>query len=278
MKKIISLLALYLWAATAHVSAAEPLTLAVHPYLSEEELKVMFTPLAKYLEKQTGLAFSVKIGSTYDEHIDFIGRDRVDIAYIGPAPYVTMTERYGNKKMLARLEVNGQPYFQGNIIVRSNSELRQLTDLRGMRIAFGDPNSTMGFLVPHHMLHKSGVFDEDTEKHQFLNNHNNVALAVLAGEYDAGAVKPAVYEKFKKEGLRTIATTPAISEHLFVASNKLDAAHVEAIREALLTARNSSQGMDALHSIKKNITALVPVQDSDYANLRQIMTESGKLR
>ena len=255
-------------------SADNNLVLAVHPYLPAEELKKKFTPLANYLSNQTGMKINVKIGSSYDEHIQYIGQDKVDIAYMGPASYVNMTNQFGSKPLLARLEIEGHPWFQGNIITRNDSNINTLEDLKGKHIAFGDPNSTMSYIIPHHMLTKAGVFTDPLTKYQFLYSHNNVALGVLSGDFDAGAVKPEVFKKFEKKGLRTVTLTPRISEHLFITRSNLPVNDIEKLRHAMLNIKHSDEGMAALASIKKNITGLVKTSNDDYENLRKIIIES----
>ncbi|MCW8854570.1 MAG: phosphate/phosphite/phosphonate ABC transporter substrate-binding protein [Gammaproteobacteria bacterium] len=257
-----------------HANADNNLILAVHPYLPAEELKKKFTPLANYLSNQTGMKIIVKIGSSYDEHIQYIGQDKVDIAYMGPASYVTMTNQFGSKPLLARLEINSNPWFQGNIITRNDSDINTLEDLKGKHIAFGDPNSTMSYIIPHYMLTKAGVFTDPLTKHQFLYSHNNVALGVLSGDFDAGAVKPEVFRKFEAKGLHTVALTPKISEHLFITRSNLPVKNIEKLRHAMLNIKYSDEGMIALTTIKKSITGLVKTSDNDYENLRKIIIES----
>ncbi|MCK4709923.1 MAG: phosphate/phosphite/phosphonate ABC transporter substrate-binding protein, partial [Gammaproteobacteria bacterium] len=257
---------------TAH--AGKTLILAVHPYLSPEELIKKFTPIANYLSAQTGQTIKVRIGSNYKEHIQYIGENKVDIAYMGPASYVNMTNEFGKKPVLARLEIKGRPWFQGNIITRQDSEINTLDDLKGKRIAYGDPASTMSYIVPHHMLDKAGVFNDPSSKHQFLHSHDNVALGVLSGDFDAGAVKPSVFKKFQAKGLRTIVKTPKISEHLFVTRDNCPTELVDAIRHAMLKIQDSEEGMAALRAIKGNITGLVKADSSDYDNLRKIIIET----
>lgn len=256
------------------VYANEALILGVHPFLSHEEIEKKFTPIANYLSKQTGIDIKVKVGSSYEEHIRYVGEDKVDIAYMGPASFVNTVNQYSRKPILARLEVNGYSYFQGNIIVRKDSGIKSLKDLKGRRVAFGDPNSTMSYIVPHHLLHQAGVFPDKAVKHDFLHSHNNVALGVLSGNYAAGAVKPAVFKKFEAQGLSTISTTPKISEHLFVTRSTLPTNQVEALRQAMLNIKRSSKGMSALHAIKKSITNLVKATDRDYDNLSKIIIDS----
>lgn len=255
-------------------NANEDLILAVHPYLAETELQKKFAPLANYLSQKMGKTIQVKVGGNYEEHIQYIGLNKVDIAYMGPASYVQMVTDFGEKPILARLEINGHSWFQGDIVTRENSEIKTLKDLKGSHIAFGDPKSTMSYIVPHHMMHHAGVFDGVKTSHQFLYSHDNVALGVLSGDFDAGAVKPAVFRKFKSAGLRIIAKTPKISEHLFVVRADLPPKQVERLRNIMLTMSESEQGMEALHAIKKNITALVEAKSSDYDNLRKIIVES----
>jgi len=256
------------------VLAAEKLILGVHPFVAKEMVVKKFNPLAKYLSEKTGYDIEVRVGSSYDEHIQYVGRNKVDIAYMGPASFVNMVTAYSEKPVLARLEVKGNAFFQGNIVVHKNSGINNIQDLKGKRIAFGDPNSTMSYIVPHHMLHSAGVFEDKTGKHQFLYSHNNVALGVLSGDFDAGAIKPAVFKKFEKEGLLTIAKTPKISEHLFITRSNLENEKIQALRKAMLEIGDSEAGMIALRVIKKSITGLVAAENSDYDNLRKIISES----
>jgi len=45
----------------------------------------------------------------------------------------------------------------------------------------------------------------------------------------------------------------------------------------MLDMKNSPEGLKILHSIKKSISGLVAVKDSDYANLRKIILETEQL-
>ncbi len=259
------------------VCADNTLTLAVHPYLSHEEVEKKFTPIAKHLSDVTGIDIKVRVGSSYEEHIQYTGEDKVDIAYMGPASYVGLMHKFGSKPILCKLEVNGRSYFQGNIVVRKDSGIKTLKELKGKRIAFGNPNSTMSYIVPHFMLHQAGVFANQSGKHEHLQSHNDVALGVLSGDFDAGAVKPEVFKKFEEQGLYTLEMTPKISEHLFVTRSNLPVKYIEKLRKAMFEMRYTSQGLAALQSIKKGITGLVAAKSSDYENLRKIIVETNKL-
>lgn len=254
-----------------HAEEHDGLVLAVHPYLPTTELQRKFTPLTEYLSKEIGVPISLRFAPDYDKHLALIANDKVDLAYLGPAELIRMMSQYGTKKpLLARLEVNGRPFFTGKIVTHSKSGIKSIEDLKNSRFAFGDANSTMSHLVPRFMLQEAGIL-EQLKKYSFLGSHTNVALGVLLEQYDAGAVKEAVYEKYKHRGLRLVADTPPISEHLFVASEQLPDSVVVKIRDAMLNMMGKPDGLSALKSIKSTATGLVPVAETDYDNLRRML-------
>lgn len=251
--------------------ARDRLVLGIHPYKSPVKLIKAYTPLAEYLSRKTGIPVHLTISKDYQNHIDAIGSDTLDVAYMGPASYVKLVNQYGRKPLLACQAISGKPTFQGKIIVRKDSNLRSLNQLKGKSFAFGDPNSTMSHLVPRYMLWKAGVSASKLKRYRFLGSHDNVALAVLAGDYDAGAVKEAVFYKYKARGLKVLKSTPVFSEHVFVASKRLNPALIKKLRNAFLSLHMDSNGREIMNSIKPGMTSMRAVEDKNYNNLREIL-------
>ena len=266
---ILIVLIVFMLSGTLH--ADEDLIFAVHPYLPATELIKRFNPLAEYLGRETGKSVTLKISGDYESHINLVGRDDVDIAYMGPASYVIMTNQYGRKPLLARVEVMGKPVYNGAIIVRSDSNIHKLADLKGKRFAFGNRFSTSSHLVPRYMLINEGVEISAFSGYAHLNNHNNVALSVLAGDFDVGAVKEEVFFRYEKRGLRVIEWTPDISEHLFIASSEIPRKKADELRTALYNLRNTGEGEEIMKAIKSSITAMIHAKDGDYDNLRHLL-------
>jgi phosphonate transport system substrate-binding protein len=251
-------------------SGEETLTLGVHPYLPAVEIMERFTPLANHIGKELGVSVEVVISKSYDEHIQRIGRNELDLAYMGPFSYVHLVSIYGKKPILARLEIKGKPTFTGVIFVLKTSEVQNLSGLKGKRFAFAERESTMGFAVPVYMLSKAGVRLEDFESYEFIPNHNNVALSVLSGDYDAGAIKDETFEKYQSKGLRALAHTPEIPEHIFVARSSMNAAKAGKLRDILLNVGSKPEEKVILNALKPGVTRLSEAKDSDYNYLRQV--------
>jgi len=256
------------WAGNAK---EKPLIFGVHPYLSPSELIERFTPLATYLGESIGVPVVVSISRDYEEHISRIDEGKVDLAYIGPSSYVTLASEYGQFPILAVHEVMGKTSFRGVIIMRSGSGITGLSDLKGRKFAFGDPESTMSHLVPRYMMLEAGVDISDLAGFEFLYSHDNVALGVLIGDFDAGAVKEEAFYKYRDRGLEPIEFSPIISEHLFVAKKDMQAGLVSSLRDAMLGLSRAPGGKSILEDLKPGTTGLVRGDNKDYDNLRRIM-------
>ncbi len=66
------------------VYADAPLILALHPYQKYSTLMRKYTPLADYLSEALQREVVVRIGKDYQDHVAYIGKNRVDIAIMGP--------------------------------------------------------------------------------------------------------------------------------------------------------------------------------------------------
>ncbi len=252
--------------------AQADLILGVHPYLDAETIIDRFRPLAEYLSMELDTDVEVRVGRNYESHMRAVGQDKIDIAFLGPATYINLVNEYGQKPLLARLQANNKSTFHGHIVVREDSHLTDLKDLKNHHFAFGDKNSTMSSLVPRAMLQRNGIALKQLAGYRHLKGHRNVAFAVLAGDADAGAIKAEVYQQFHDKGLKSLAQTPEISEHVFVTRSNMPAALQAQIRDILLNINSDVMIQKTLKPIKKQITGLTTVADADYDSLRELMS------
>lgn len=243
--------------------ARAPLILGVNPYLAPEELRARFQPLARILSHALGRSVEVRVGRDYEEHIRAIGEDRVDLAYVGPASRAHLILSYGPRPLLVRQEVRGQHMQQSVIAVRSDSPLTTPAALKGRRMAYSDRNSATGYLLASALLRQSGVDERSLGEVRFLNTQTNVALAVLAGDADAGSLRRETYEQFAGRGLRILATLPEVPDFGFIASRRLPAAEVESLRQTLLHLKDSPEGQAAMAGLHPGLVDFRPPDPAD---------------
>ncbi len=281
LSKILAVICLWLNIVLFPAVAADqepPLLLGVHPYLPPDELMVRFTPLARYLARTTGRQVEVRVGRSYAEHINALGTGLIDIAYMGPASYVTMTRQFGPMPLLARQVINDDPLLKGEIVVRQDSPIKTLSDFKGKCFYFGDVHSTMSHILPELTLARAGVPLSRLGSYRTLDGHENIALGILSGDCDGGAVKSEVYDAFKPRGLRAVAELPEVADHILVASHHLSPELVKKLRQAILNLSQDPDGHHIMTSIHPHMTALVPVRDSDYDSLRTLMESAARTK
>jgi phosphonate transport system substrate-binding protein len=85
-------------------------------------------------------------------------------------------------------EKDGTTYYYSVMVVRSDSGIRSLADMKGRSLAWADPNSTSGYLIPSATLKTKGINLADGayfSKTGFSGGHEQGVVAVLNKQYDA---------------------------------------------------------------------------------------------
>ena len=89
--------------------------------------------------------------------------------------------------VLTTVNADGSLGYYAPIYVRADSAFETIEDLEGASLAYADPNSTSGYLVPRFELAQAGIDDEEFfGRTGFAGGHEQAVVAVLDGQYDAG--------------------------------------------------------------------------------------------
>lgn len=269
MKRCLSLLAGIAFAVTLFalpVQAGPPLVFGVHPFKSPDELSKMFRPLITYLEKETGSTITFRSAKNYDAALAALVAGEMHISYMGPSLFAIASAKHAGKiHLLGTAAKGGDPTFKGVIIAKEGSPINSLADLQGKKFAFGDRESTLSCYVPAQMLMDAGVFEG--LEYKFLGSHDNVAKAVSLGMFDAGGIQPSVAAKWVGKGVKVIAESGPVYEHVLVASSAVDAKTLKKLQAAVLALNDPA----VLGAISKGLTGFVAVEASKYDSLRHLM-------
>lgn len=203
--------------------------LRYHPIVMYER----FQPMMDYLTRNTPYRFELKISRDYMETINFLEEGKTQVSSIGDGGLMKAMLLHGAVPIVKPLNADGKPYYRCYFVVPAGSPLRSLQDLKGKKVAFGSRHSTTGNLIPRDMLRKSGVKLDELGSLTNLRNHSTVVRSVLKGEYDAGAVKSTVADRYKNHGLRVLASSGEIQSIPLVVGKDAPRELVQAITAAL---------------------------------------------
>lgn len=259
----------------ANICSASAKDIIFAPLPMEQQIKVSheIRPMLSYLEQQLNSRISINYFKNYSDIIEKIGEGRIDLAFLGPLPYIQLRKKYAHIIPLVRfVNSEGDDSYTCSIITGIESELNSITLLKDKQIALTQPNSTCGYLMTSKMLQQEGLSIEDNH-FRYLGNHQEVALAVIRGEFDAGGVKTSIGRKYAHLGLRFLAETEPLPGFLLIANGKtLNTNQIETIRKALLQLKplsnpihrqlTSSWGREIRHGV-------VPITEEDYDIIRQ---------
>lgn len=176
----------------------------------EKVLKVQFVPtnndgsmegktkeFSTYLKDKLGREVEVTLATDYNTIVEAMASGTVDIGIMPPAAYVQARERGGAKAILSSqlgaynrstgLSEEGKlsDTFKGEILVKANSDIKSLADLKGKKIATLSPSSASGYIYPVVEIKELGLDINSDLTLTTVNDIPSAMTAVLNGQQDA---------------------------------------------------------------------------------------------
>jgi phosphonate transport system substrate-binding protein len=206
----------------------------------------------------------------YDEAIDAIGNEEVDIALLGPLAYLEAHSKYGSICILRPRGINGNATYKSVIITKADSNINELHDLRQKRVAFSAFKSTSGNLIPRYLLANSGIHLADLKGYINYDYHDSVVKAVLKGQHDAGGVRDSVANRYIRLGIRVIAESEPIPTGPVVVGRGLSSDRVNHIKKSLLELNpDNTMHQKILKRLDDDLkNGFIEASDNDYADIR----------
>ena len=253
-------------------ASAQDITIGAVAMDAPVEMIKRMTPLTEYLAKQTGYRVQFRPAPNLDTAVTDLGKGKVQIAYMTPIAYIMAHEKYHAVPLVTPL-THGKATFNLVVVVQKDSHVKKLEDLKGKRFAFGDPKA---FLQPAVLL-EAGVEIRDFSAVAYLNHYDNIAKAVLLGDFDGGIMKDTVYEKFASQGLRVVHTSPPLASYVFVVSGEIDAATQNKLKAAFMALNKPTpESQSILRTLDQGYDGFQPATDKDYDIERKLIARVKK--
>lgn len=264
------LLSLWVSGAAAADGAATggPLRAAALPLQSREATVREFSKLFRAVGEAVGRPVEFVYLDRYEAVLDDLLAGRLDVAYLGPMPYVELMRR--NPEAASPLvrfrEADGSSTYRCALVSFPDNPLRW-PDVAGSRLAMPQALSTCGPHSAGPLLARLGGPRLDVMKTHFSGQHEIVAQQVVAGHADLGTLKQSVATAYRVLGLRILATTDPLPGFLLVVRN----AAMPVAQRGLLRERLMAWPTQAQRQWGKSVRwGLEPASDADYDTLRAL--------
>ncbi|HEY8607788.1 MAG TPA: phosphate/phosphite/phosphonate ABC transporter substrate-binding protein [Noviherbaspirillum sp.] len=277
MKKLLAALGLSLAAAVVPAShaapAADPATLKVALLPDENASTVIKNnrPLQAYLETTLGRKVELVVTTDYSSMIEAMRHGRLDIAYFGPLSYVLARQK-SEIEPFAALMQKGSTTYRAVLVANAGAGIRELADIAGKNVAYGDKASTSSHLIPKSMLAGKGLAAGAQYKEHFVGAHDAVAMAVQNGHAQAGGLSKPIFDALVQRGVvdpdkvRVLAESAPFPQYPWTMRSSLDPALKARIRAAFLDLKDPQ----VLKSFKAD--GFGPISDKDYDVVRDLGT------
>ncbi|WP_100640336.1 phosphate/phosphite/phosphonate ABC transporter substrate-binding protein [Marinobacter salexigens] len=136
---------------------------------------------------------------------------------------------------------SGQFGYSLQVFTHVDSDIHEITDLKGKRVAHTSPTSNSGNQAPRALFPEMGIVPGDDYEISFSGSHDQSMLGVVAKDYDAAPVASEVVERMAARGLYDTDDVRLVWESDRFPTTSYNHAHnlhpdlVEKIREAFYT-------------------------------------------
>jgi phosphonate transport system substrate-binding protein len=207
--------------------------------------------LCDYLAKETGIEVQWTPSNDYTACVNGLIANKLDLVWFGGVTAVEADSAAAGQAVFVAtrdIDLQFKTYFVANQQAIASGKVKPVTRLEDLKpmlkeltFTFGDKKSTSGHIMPRHFMVQAGIDPEHDCKHpagyRQSGGHASTLQAVAGGEVDVGALNYSYYDKAtpeQKAQAPIVYTTPAYVDYCWVGHQRLGAATLAKLKEALM--------------------------------------------
>lgn len=259
-----------------------PIIWAFVPSGEMERVAAGAQSVADLLHDKTGLYFTTNVATEYAGVIEALSSDppEAQMASLATFAYVLAADRGVVEAALVAVRF-GTPTYNGQIIVRADSGISSVAELKGKSFGRPDPISTSGWIIPMLTMRAAGINPEtDLDEIVDAGSHDSVVAAVYNGDIDAGATYMDARTRIEEDHPDVMEKVVVIEVTADIPNDGVQFSPVvpddmrEKIVAALLEIAQTEEGKDALKTAYQ-WSGLEKHGDTFYDPFRQVLQASG---
>jgi phosphonate transport system substrate-binding protein len=146
----------------------------------------------KLLQEKLGIPVKIFPSADYAGVMQGLAAGQLDATEFSPSAFAgTWLDCQCVEPVVVPQEKDGSIFYIAAMVVRKDSGINSIDDMKGHSLAFTDPNSASGYLIPSVTLRAKGIDLADGKYFSrvgFSGGHEQGIVAVLNRQYDACVV------------------------------------------------------------------------------------------
>ena len=141
------------------------------------------------IEEALGVPVKVFTPADYDGVIQGLLGGTLDMAWLGASAYakIYLTDEKAVEVKLTKQNLNDSTGYYSIGFARKDSGITKIEDAKGKVFAFGEPNSTSGYLVPGaELMETYGKLEDYFSEVKMSGGHEQTIVGVNNGDFAAG--------------------------------------------------------------------------------------------
>ena len=254
----------------------------VHPLHNPKRLHEIFGPIIQYLSNNiTGIKFKLEASRNYAAFDKKLYARKFHFSL--PNPYQTINAIKHGYTVFAKMADDKN--FRGIILVRKDSLITKVTDLKSKTVSFPAPTALAATMLPQYYLQTHGLNVNTDIEIRYVGSQESSIMNVMLGNTAAGATWPPPWEALSKEQpklkeeLKVIWETKSLPNNSLIARDDINKDIVEQVKYLLLNLDKNKNGRIWLnkmelsrfeHATNKNYQPVVEFIDIFHNNVRPI--------
>jgi phosphate/phosphite/phosphonate ABC transporter binding protein len=214
--------------------SGKPIIIGILSEDSPQSIYEKFYPLQKSIEKSLKKPVSIEIAKDFANLEKKIKENRVNLLIVNPATYCELKWSMKNNISPLVKPEGGIAETRSVFITKEGKNIDKIFDSLGKKLALGDEKSSFSYLIPLSMLKDVGISLKDFKSVDMLQKEQRIALSVLIGDYDIGAVSELTANRYLKDGLKIIRYSEPTPRFLIAYLNNFETEEIEKIKSSLL--------------------------------------------
>ena len=250
----------------------------IHPLHNPKRLMEVYGPIVEYMNRNIPhIHFKLEASRNYAEFDKKLYAGHFDFAM--PNPYQSVMSLKHGYRIFGKM--GDDEDFRGIILVRKDSSIHQVTDLKGKAVSYPAKTALAATMQPQHYLQTHGIDINRDIENRYVGSQESSIVNVFRGDVAAGATWPIPWKTFQvrypgmaSELIVKWKTDPLVNNG-WVVRKDVPPEIVSQFSALLFSMHESEQGRVMLARLP--VSRFEPASDETYSIVRTFLEEFSKI-
>ncbi|MCU7836758.1 MAG: phosphate/phosphite/phosphonate ABC transporter substrate-binding protein [gamma proteobacterium symbiont of Taylorina sp.] len=249
----------------------------VHPLHNPKRLFEVYQPMIDYINARlNGAELRLEASRNYPAYDKKLFGGYFHFSL--PNPYQTVTATQSGYKIFGKMSDDNN--FRGIILVRKDSDIQNVSDLKGKNVSYPAPTALAATMMPQWYLYQHGININKDITNLYVGSQESSIMNVYLKKSAAASTWPPPWRAFIKQRPEVAAAvmikweTPPLPNNGLVVRNDVPQSVVRQVRDIILSLHTHAEGKTILEAME--LSRYEAADDSTYEPVKEFLKKFEK--